>query len=238
MSDEMTTKDDAVLMESVLLQGDLSKLTPSQRVNYYQKVCSSIGLNPLTRPFDYINLNGKLTLYAKKDAADQLRGIHGVSIDDVDIVENATQFVVKVKGHNKDGRTDVEVGVVNKTDMQGNLANAQMKAVTKGKRRLTLSLCGLGWLDETEVQTIPSARPVIVDDTGEIKVATEPMPYEQAAVVEVTQVVKGVETVHKMADLTVGQLLHIVEHNPDPIKVEAAYSVLEHDYNMTRPGAE
>jgi hypothetical protein len=169
MTNEIEVKQDAQLMESVLLQGDLSKLNPSQRVNYYQKVCQSIGLNPLTRPFDYINLNGKLTLYAKKDAADQLRNLHGVSIDDVDIIETATQFIVKVKGHNKDGRTDVEVGVVNKTDMQGNLANAQMKAVTKGKRRLTLSLCGLGWLDETEVQTIPDARPVAVDtETGEI----------------------------------------------------------------------
>lgn len=167
--DAMELKDDAQLMESVLLQGDLSKLTPSQRVNYYKRVCESMGLNPLTRPFDYITLNGKLTLYAKKDAADQLRNIHGVSIDDVDVVESATQFIVKVKGHNKDGRTDVEVGVVNKTDMQGNLANAQMKAVTKGKRRLTLSLCGLGWLDETEVQTIPDAQPVSVTETGEIE---------------------------------------------------------------------
>jgi hypothetical protein len=165
--EEITKQDDAI-MESVLLQGDLSKLTPAQRVSYYKKVCESMGLNPLTRPFDYLNLKGKLTLYAKKDAADQLRNIHGVSIDDVDIVENATQFVVKVKGHNKDGRTDVEVGVVNKTDMQGDLANAQMKAVTKGKRRLTLSLCGLGWLDETEVQTIPNAQPVVVTDSGEI----------------------------------------------------------------------
>jgi hypothetical protein len=53
--------------------------------------------------------------------------------------------------------------------MQGNTANAQMKAVTKGKRRLTLSLCGLGWLDETEIETIPSARPVtVVPETGEI----------------------------------------------------------------------
>ena len=173
-NEELVVKQDAQLMESVLLQGDLSKLNPAQRVSYYHKVCESLGLNPLTRPFDYITLNGKLTLYAKKDAADQLRNLHGVSIDDVDIVETATQFIVKVKGHNKDGRTDVEVGVVNKTDMQGNLANAQMKAVTKGKRRLTLSLCGLGWLDETEVQTIPDARPVVIDgETGEILDAAE-----------------------------------------------------------------
>lgn len=166
----VTTKPvDAALMESVLLSGDLSKLSPEQRVNYYRNVCESIGLNPLTKPFDYITLNNKLTLYAKKDATDQLRNIKGVSIDDVDIVETDKQFVVKVKGHDSQGRSDVEVGVVNKTDMQGNLANAQMKAVTKAKRRLTLSLCGLGWLDETEVETIPSARPVHVQqETGEI----------------------------------------------------------------------
>lgn len=165
---QLAKTNDAALMEQVLLNGDLSKLQPEQRVNYYRNVCESIGLNPLTKPFDYINLNGKLTLYAKKDATDQLRNIHGVSIDDVDITENDKQYIVKVKGHNKSGRSDVELGVVNKSDMNGNLANAQMKAVTKAKRRLTLSLCGLGWLDETEIETIPTARPVAVAETGEI----------------------------------------------------------------------
>lgn len=160
---------DAAIMEGVLLGGDLSKLTPEQRVSYYRHVCESVGLNPLTKPFDYMTLNGKLTLYAKKDATDQLRNINGVSIDDVDIVENDTQFLVKVKGHDKTGRTDVEIGVVSKKDMQGNLGNVQMKAVTKAKRRLTLSLCGLGWLDETEVETIRDARLANVKpDTGEI----------------------------------------------------------------------
>jgi hypothetical protein len=170
MSDQNAiVKMDESTLENVLISGDLSKLTSPQRVQYYQTVCQSLGLNPFTKPFEYIALNNKLTLYAKKDATDQLRGNHGVSIDDVDITETATQFIVKVKGHNKDGRQDVEVGVVNKTDMQGNLANAQMKAVTKGKRRLTLSLCGLGWLDETEIETIPTAKPVNIKiETGEI----------------------------------------------------------------------
>jgi hypothetical protein len=40
---------------------------------------------------------------------------------------------------------------------------------TKAKRRVTLSIVGLGWLDETEVGGVPDARPVRVDDnTGEI----------------------------------------------------------------------
>jgi hypothetical protein len=162
-------QDDARIMESVLLDGDLSKLSPAQRVSYYLSVCDSLGLNPKTKPFKYITLNGKLTLYAQKDATDQLRKLHGVSIDDVDIKETDSQFIVKVKGHDETGRSDVEVGVVNKTDMRGDTANAQMKAVTKSKRRLTLSICGLGFLDETEVVTIPDARAVEVTEAGEIK---------------------------------------------------------------------
>jgi hypothetical protein len=34
---------------------------------------------------------------------------------------------------------------------------------------LTLSLCGLGWLDETEIETIKDAKPVtVIQETGEI----------------------------------------------------------------------
>jgi hypothetical protein len=34
------------------------------------------------------------------------------------------------------------------------LANALTKSETKAKRRVTLSIAGLGWLDETELETI------------------------------------------------------------------------------------
>ena len=171
MSNELAMKPTAELssaIEQVMIQGDLSKLNPEQRVEYYNTVCQSMGLNPYTKPFDYINLNGKLTLYARKDAADQLRRINGVSIDDLqrEIVDGL--IIVTAKGHDQSGRTDAEIGVVSTKDMGGNMANALMKANTKAKRRLTLSLCGLGWLDETEVETIPTAKPVIVNDSGEI----------------------------------------------------------------------
>jgi hypothetical protein len=39
------------------------------------------------------------------------------------------------------------------------LCNALMKSETKSKRRVTLSICGLGLLDESEVGTIKDARP-------------------------------------------------------------------------------
>lgn len=167
---EITSSGTAGMLENVLVGGDLSKLSAGQRLDYYRQVCQSMGLNPLSKPFDYIILNGRMTLYAKKDAADQLRKINGVSVDSVDINKDCDYIVVTVRGHDKTGRSDVEVGVVSKRDMRGDLGNVMMKAVTKAKRRLTLSLCGLGWLDETEVETIPDAKPVAVDDDGAIMV--------------------------------------------------------------------
>ena len=66
----------AGVLERALVSGDLAGLNESQRLEYYRAVCESLGLNPLTRPFEYLRLNGRLVLYATRSAADQLRAIH------------------------------------------------------------------------------------------------------------------------------------------------------------------
>ncbi len=155
----LTVPVDTTIVERVVMQGDLSKLTSEERLEYYRQVCASMGLNPLTRPFDYIDLHGKLTLYAKRDAADQLRKLHGISIDKPDVTIQDDLVMVSVTGRDKTGRTDSELGVVYLGRKSGDdKANAILKAITKAKRRLTLSIVGLGWLDETEVDTIPGAQ--------------------------------------------------------------------------------
>ena len=63
--------DASDIMEAVLLAGDLSKLTADERTSYYMKSCASLGLNPYTKPFDYIKLSGREVLYATKGCADQ-----------------------------------------------------------------------------------------------------------------------------------------------------------------------
>jgi hypothetical protein len=164
--------DNASILERVIIAGDLSRLAPADRVQYYQAVCDSVGLNPLTKPFDYLSLNGKLVLYATKTATDQLRSIKGISIDgaerDLSDPDYATWLVT---GHDAAGRVDTEIGTVTIGGLRGEAkANAIMKALTKGKRRLTLSLAGLGWLDETEVGSIPASQAAEVDMvTGEVK---------------------------------------------------------------------
>jgi len=143
------------IIEQVMIKGDLSVLDPGQRVQYYNAVCDSVGLNPLTKPFDYIVLGGKLVLYANKGAGEQLRQRHGISLKITDKQKIDDVYVVTAEAVGKDGRVDSATGAVSVAGLKGEqLANAFMKTETKAKRRVTLSICGLNMLDETEVENI------------------------------------------------------------------------------------
>jgi len=145
-------------MEKLLITGDLAKLSPEQRVLYYNSVCESLGLNPLTKPFAYITLNGKLTLYALKDATEQLRKINKVSLTITSREKIGDVYIVTARAKLPDGREDESTGAVCIANLKGEqVANAYMKAETKSKRRVTLSICGLGMLDDTEIESIPGA---------------------------------------------------------------------------------
>jgi len=117
------------IIEKVIAEGDLSKLTPQQRVSYYRAVCNSLGLNPLTKPFEYIRLNGKLTLYARRDAADQLRNLHNISIEITEREFRDDLYIVQARATTPNGRKDEATGVVYIGNLKGEaLANALMKA--------------------------------------------------------------------------------------------------------------
>ena len=151
----------ASAIEQVVIGGDLSRLSSEQRVSYVNSICSSLGLNPTTRPFEYITLSGKLTLYATRACSEQLRKLNGVTIFPLDrsMMTEVGLYQVIARGKDATGREDESSGVVTIAGLKGEmLANAMLKCETKAKRRLTLSICGLGFLDETEVSDIPNAR--------------------------------------------------------------------------------
>jgi len=142
------------IVTSLVLNGDLSKMNQEQKVNYYNMFCDSLGLNPVTQPFEIIKFNGKEKLYATKDATEQLRKINKVSIIESITTIDGNICITKVKVQDGTGRYDMATGVtVLPSDPIGK-ANGIMKAETKAKRRATLSICGLGILDESETDTI------------------------------------------------------------------------------------
>ena len=169
MAQEIATQDQARLLEKVVIENDLSQLTPEERNKYYSATCESLGLNPLTRPFQYLRLNNKLTLYATKDASEQLTRNYQVSLEKRGSEDFEGVRIITYRATDPTGRFVDATGVVSIAGLKGdNLANALMKAETKASRRATLRLVGLGWLDETETETIKGAMRVDVSNDGEI----------------------------------------------------------------------
>jgi hypothetical protein len=171
------------VMEKVLLAGDLAKMEPRDRVTYYLQTCESLGMNPMTKPFDLITLNGKMVLYVNRSGTDQLRKIGNVGIQIIDkgFDKDTGCYVVTARAKLPCGRDDEDMGVVYTVGLKGDpLANAQLKAMTKAKRRVTLSIMGLGWLDESEVSSIKGAKlhKLDLESGAVIDVAPQDKPKE------------------------------------------------------------
>ncbi len=166
------------VMQQVVLSGDLTSLPPEGKVAYYRALCESVGLNPLSNPFGYIILNGKMTLYAQKGAAEQLRKIHGISIAKVEYQHDDECYRTVAYGEQVNGRRDQAVGIVAKPQSANDRANAEMKSETKAKRRLTLSMIGLGLIDQSELESMQGYQFVDVDATGNVQGVSKPKVVE------------------------------------------------------------
>jgi hypothetical protein len=162
-------------VESVIIKGNLKELRPEERVAYYGALCNSLGLNPLTRPFEYLEFQGRVQLYALRSCTEQLRQIHNVSVTIVarECVEGC--YVVTARASLPNNRQDESIGAVGIDNLKGEArSNAMMKAETKAKRRVTLSICGLAYLDQEEIDSVRGSSHVPVNhETGEI---AEPTP--------------------------------------------------------------
>jgi hypothetical protein len=200
MNTQLAERNNYSMVEKVVIEGDLSQLSPQERVTYYRQVCDSVGLNPLTKPFEYIRLNSKLTLYAKRDATDQLRKIHGVSIE----IKAGRSWRTATSLQRRPRIRKAEPMRLSErstspTSRARYRANAMMKAETKAKRRVTLSIAGMGFLDETEISSIAGADSVLVDqETGEIKGKITGDTIDQAKVFKAVSWFKEIIDVDKI----------------------------------------
>lgn len=195
-----TTQVDAGVVSDIVLKGDLRQFTPEQKVKYYTGLCKSLGLNPLTKPFDLLILNNREVLYANKGCSEQLRQKYKVSVENIEqkIEDGICITTVLVKDHT--GRVDGEIGAVNVAGLRGDaLANARMKSATKAKRRATLSICGLGFLDETEVETIPGAQTAEINiSNGLIEQKESPRPQEHPAEISIAELDKAYQEIKSL----------------------------------------
>ena len=237
-SQELEKKKNEVL-EKVILNADLSSLSPTELVTYLYRVCDKFGIDPITQPFQFIKLNGKLTLYATKACAAALIELKSISTRIVSQEQFQDVFVVTCEATRKDehGETQVaqDIGVVPIANLKGDqLGNAMMKAATKAKRRTVLNMAGLGTTDETELQSIAntSAQPVVrveVDALGEIA-------EEQVIPPEISPVAQRIQTPTPSvdADDQDWRLKTCEEHSIDWELGENQYSTGDSHYRFHR----
>jgi hypothetical protein len=177
---------DPAIQSSIVLRGDLSGLNDKQKQDYYLYRCRQVGLDPAAKPFDLLTLNGKQILYANAGATQQLCALHKLSTQITHRERVDGIYLVSVRCTGADGRVSENQGAVDVGNLVGEkLANAILKATTKAIRRSVLAHCGLGMLDETEVETIPEARkePLVVSKVVEpVAVEAPPEPELQSGV--------------------------------------------------------
>ncbi len=164
--------------------GDFSLLTDDERSAHYSSICSKLGLNALTKPMDYMRLNGKLVLYMNRGGTDQLAAIHKIKRRLTDgpkeiQIAGTKMIFAACEAELPDGRTEVSVATVPLNDP----INVLMRAETKAKRRATLAILGLGLLDEMEVQDIdPAAKERPSSSKEQPAPQTHPAQVEKAPV--------------------------------------------------------
>lgn len=152
---------DLTPFEAAAFGGDYSKMSQEQRSLMLAKVHESVGLNPFTGGFQFQTFNGKLVLYASKGVTNQLCKINKLTITATAPVLQSGLLICHATATDPSGRSDTDFGAVPFAESMSPVdrANAMMKVVTKAKRRVVLSLCGLGMLDESEFDTQQEARP-------------------------------------------------------------------------------
>lgn len=168
----------AAIAEAALIQGNLRAMTSEQRVDYYLQLCNSIGLNPLTKPFEYIEFQGKLILYPKKEASNQLAKKHGISFGEPKISFQDELIMVSITARDRSGRQDSDVGIVSFNGKGTDKANAIMKAVSKAKRRVVFSMVGLSFDFEDSVES-GEARIIPEQIAESLPIATQYKAYPE-----------------------------------------------------------
>ena len=115
--DAAVTIDLSSAIERVVVMGDVSALSPAERVAYYKNLAISIGVDWIARPFDYIEVDAKgggkrLVLYPNQNCASQLRDARSVSCRILSREKMGDIYIVTATATLPSGRCEEATGAV------------------------------------------------------------------------------------------------------------------------------
>ncbi len=157
---------DETLLAKIVQSGNLAYLSETERLVYYFSYCRQLGLNPMSRPFDYIDeyKDGKLvktSLYPNTIAASQLRDSRNVSTkilkEEILLDGEIYSVLVEAKMGGRSEQATGKVGIKN-LDCKAK-ATAMKKAESQARRRATLAIVGLDAMGEGDNRSSVSDMP-------------------------------------------------------------------------------
>jgi len=165
---EMPAKYDAepAVMEQ-LIRGDVSSVPREALLRYIFLFCERVGISPLAVPFSLVKTQGGMRLVANRNFYDAVASKFSVSRECVaeGFFEGTKLYFTRYRATTPDGRATEDMALVDTAGLNGNdLANAIMKAHTKGRNRVTRAHLGFPFPDESEAETVPDASVVGIDD--------------------------------------------------------------------------
>jgi hypothetical protein len=181
---EMPAKYDAdPTVIDQLIRGDVSSIPREALLRYVFTFCERVGISPLAVPFSLMKTQRGMQLVANRNFYDAVASKYSVSRECVGegFFEGTKLYFTRYRATTPDGRVTEDMALVDTAGLNGNdLANAIMKAHTKGRNRVTRAHLGFPFPDETEAETVPGASVVGIEQlpsggNGE-PLAAEPEP--------------------------------------------------------------
>ena len=126
-------------IRELIVKNDIGQMSDEERVEHYANICKMLGLNPLTSPLGYFNFDGRVQLYAKREATEQLRALYGISCEILDRQwvappdsDRKTIYMVSVRA-TRNGRIDDASGAVSMIAKRRNRSsgNVEKQALTE-----------------------------------------------------------------------------------------------------------
>jgi hypothetical protein len=165
---EMPAKYDAepAVIEQ-LIRGDVSNVPREALLRYVFTFCERVGISPLAVPFSLMKTQQGMQLVANRNFYDAVANKYSVSRECVGegFFEGTKLYYTRYRATTPDGRVTEDMALVDTAGLNGkDLANAIMKAHTKGRNRVTRAHLGFPFPDETEAETVPGASVVSIEE--------------------------------------------------------------------------
>lgn len=211
---------------SVVRRGDLSGLSPEEKTRYLIALCDSLGLNPMTQPIQFLRFQGREIAYVTRGATDQLAARAGLSrtiIEGPDVRDYGGIKLVycKAEGRLPNGRVDASIATIRGAIDE----NILMKAESKAKRRVTLSILGLGMLTEDEAEDMDAGQSLTAAPRKPVKRAAS----SQEVAVSFGHSVTSDEATGEYLDTAVAVIRESFEEKPEDLARELAALFLRHE---------